>query len=315
MRNLTKFIGLALLYIMLSLLINFGWKLLAGESVNIGAGGSFWLISATLVLLVLYTWIMCRLWGWMYWKEDVFKGHINVVLYFALYLIVVAMPVVGLHLLLLQVVMESHKLNLMQSRYWETDFLFFLTPVLAYATLIYFYPTYRLFKGKQDEERKLTDLEKWEYGRNTAFLRKHLMNKYPSKPSFVNNLAVMLLYVVFLETVERYTVAYLITGEKLLVDLDKDTLKEWEVGNWLVKISETVQLNMLHVEWPIKHTRELRLDEQVWFEFRSKGIKLEKLKELIKVARRMEVNVKEFIAQNNKMGDEGWDREIVLLNN
>lgn len=313
MRKLTKLMCLALLYIMVALLINYGWKLVSGQSINLWSKRAFGVLCGTLILLLLYTFWICRASSWMFWKEDVFKGRMNVVLYFALYLIVVVLPVVGAHTLLLHVIMETHKLSLMQSRYWTAEFMFFLLPVMSYAVVVYFYPQYKLFKGELGEENGISDLQKWEYSRNTAFLRMHLRRKYPQEPSFLKNSAVMLLYVVFVEKVDRYDLAYLLTGEKIIIDPDRGVLEECEAKNWIVKISETVQVNMLYVDWPIKNFRKLRLEEEVWYRFRNEGIELDKLKELIDVGRRMEDNVKKFIATNTKMGDAGWDTQLRLL--
>lgn len=278
---------------------------------------SFWPIYYVTVFLIFgYTcWV-----NWVYntvlespWNDRRFsnRGFRS-----ALYILLAGIPVIVVHSLFVHagIILKwkpgvDLDLQLIKSNYWKKDFVYFAVPLCAAIALFYFFPSSRLFKGpvRNADIAAIDYLQVWKLYRSPDALLRHLRRVMDTEVVF-DGAGVRLFDIVFILFENGGYFAILTNGEKCLVQFSQDSLGQWPLGAWFVKIRDKVYVNMLYVRYPVKNVKELSLEDRTDASL-FKGDRLAG-RELLVPSRRLSENVKDFLNNINQLGDEGWEEHI-----
>ncbi|TJZ49861.1 hypothetical protein FAZ15_22145 [Sphingobacterium olei] len=278
---------------------------------------SFWPVyHVTIILIFCYAlWI-----NWMYnvtlesaWKTEwLSKTYIRTVLY----VLLASVPIIVVHGLFVHagVILTWRSgvdldLHIIKSNYWRKDFVYFAIPLFATQALFYFFPALRFFRGKSRKVdlSAIDDLQFWKLSHKPDVLLKHLRQVISTEVIF-DGIKIRVFDIVFIVFENGFYFAILTNGEKCLIQFSKDSLAQWPLGKWFVKIKDKVHINMLYVKYPVKNIKELRLENETNAAlFRDGRLSRE---ELLFTGRRLEKNVKDFLNNINQLGEEGWEEYI-----
>lgn len=234
------------------------------------------------------------------------------------YGVLATFPVLAVHALFLQILLDRQPAEILFSSYWTTDFLYFAPFLFGYILLIYCHPSammFRVWKEKVDAI-ETSFIELWREKRNPEFLLEHLRavisggyTMHPRKVRFFD--------ILFIKVTSAGLVLYFTNGGQMPIKLTTADIEDWKLSGWFVRTSRYFFVNMLYVKYPLDSInyykegdcRYLTLEDET-MKSAMENLSTEKTKEQLRVTRTLDKNVKDFLNNINQLGEEGWEEYI-----